>query len=151
MANRKINIDPEKIHLDFVEEVSVVMDNLENRDINNISITSDIAHISGYNLDEKKYLLGLNVVFTIKNDKNPIEFKFRYNFHYRIDNYDEMYSIKKDGSAFFSKLFVATLAGISYSTLRGIIIEKTSNNSWIRLTLPVINPSLILDSWIEKN
>lgn len=151
MADKAINIDPEKIHLDYVEEVSVVLDSFDNREINNISIASDIAHISGYNLNEKKYLIGLQVVFTINNDESPIEFKFRYNFHFRIDNYEEMYKIKDDGTPFFSKLFVATLAGISYSTLRGIIIEKTSSKSWIRLTLPVINPSLILDSWIEQN
>ncbi|RKE92336.1 hypothetical protein [Ichthyenterobacterium magnum] len=151
MENNKNIIDPEKIHLEFIEEISVSMGNIIDKNIANLSISTDIAHISGYNMADKKYLLGLKVVFTINHKDKPIEFKFRYNFHYRIDNYDEMYSLKEDGTPFFSKIFVATLAGISYSTLRGIIFEKTSNSSWVTLTLPVINPSLVLDSWIDQN
>lgn len=151
MVDKKINIDPEKIHLEFIEEVSVDINEIIDNDFTNLLITSDIAHISGHDLDNKKYLLGLKVVFTIHNKNQLIEFKFRYNFHFLIDNFDEMYSLKEDGTPFFSKLFVATLAGISYSTLRGIIFEKTSKNGLPTLTLPIINPSLILDSWIDQN
>ena len=151
MADKKINIDAEKIHLEFVEEVAVEMDNFEKNDIKNNTVGTEIAHISGYNIEDKKYLIGLMVVFTIKTDKDPIEFMFRYYFHFRIENYEEMYKVDEEGNPSFYKLFVATLAGISYSTLRGIIIEKTTKQALIRLTLPVINPSLILDSWIKQN
>lgn len=150
MKENKINIDPEKLHLEFIEEVSVDMDNISDIDFTNLSITTDIAHVSGHNLENKKYLLGLKVVFTINDPHEPLEFNFRYNFHYFVDNFHEMYTLNEDGTPFFSKLFVATLAGISYSTLRGIIFEKTSSIGLPSLTLPIINPSLILDSWIDQ-
>ena len=60
-----------------------------------------------------------------------------------------MYELGEDDKPIFSKQFVATLAGISYSTLRGIIFEKLLNSSWGSVTLPVINPNNILESWIE--
>ena len=61
-----------------------------------------------------------------------------------------MYTLNEEDIPVFKELFVATLAGISYSTLRGIIFEKTSDTPWGGLTLPVINPKLLLESWIEN-
>ncbi|MDA9262729.1 hypothetical protein N9P64_01330 [bacterium] len=150
MNENNNHIDPEKIHLEYIENVSVTMEEFELENQSNFSIATKIAHISGHNIEENKYLLGLKVVFSTTNLSKNLESKFRYNFHFSIDNLNEMYKLNKEGNPVFKKLFVATLAGISYSTLRGIIFEKTSNTNWKTLILPVINPSLILDSWIEK-
>ena len=144
------NIDPDKIHLDYIEKVRVSLDEYENLMKTTSSITTYVAHTGGYNLEESKYLFGLHIVFSNSEISEKLECEFRYNFHYTIDNLQEMYDLNEDGIPIFKKIFVATLAGISYSTLRGIIFEKTSKSNVGVLTIPVINPSTILDSWIKK-
>lgn len=156
MSDKKINIDPGKIHLNYIEEISVSIDNSIDLAELKPSLTIDVAHTTGHIIKENKFLFGLKLVFSTSNN-NPkkedlnCECKFRYNFHYIIDNLSEMFEINEDGNPVFKKAFVATIAGISYSTLRGIIFEKTSNSNWTSLVIPVIDPSLLLDSWISQD
>lgn len=149
MSELNNNIDPEKIHLEYIEKVTVTIDEFESQE-SNPPIAINIAHVSGHSIDENKYLLGLQVVLSTTDLPKTLECEFRYNFHFSVENLNEMYKLNEDNNPKFEKLFVATLAGISYSTLRGIIYEKTLNTNWGALALPIINPSKILDSWIEK-
>ncbi len=145
------HIDPNKIHLLFIEEVQVVIDELP-ESINAYSdVNTSIAHRSGYNLEESKFFLGIQLNASLSNDEDEFQMKFRFNFHFRIDNLKEMYSINRNGSPVFARPFVATLAGISYSTLRGIVFERVRVNSSWNVLLPVINPNTILDSWIKAD
>ena len=150
MTEKVLNIDPEQIHLVFIEEVSV---NISDTDMteNRVSfLGTNIAHLTAYDLEEKKFLFGFELLFTNNSESNNSEYKFRFNFHFIIDNLEEMYNLNEDGLPVFQKLFVATLSGISYSTLRGIVFEKTRKSNWDSIVLPVINPMNLLDSWIEQ-
>jgi hypothetical protein len=62
-----------------------------------------------------------------------------------------MYELEENEKPVFKELFAATLAGISYSTLRGIVFEKTKDSNWGALILPVVDPTILLKSWIEKD
>lgn len=150
MAKKEQNhINPEKIHLLRIEPKEVSISDLKEPYNPKESIDMKIAHISAHNLDEKGFLLGLDIVLTL-TDRVPEKIaRFRYAFHFVVDNLEEMYSLNEDKEAVFDKQFAATLAGISYSTLRGIIFEKLLNSSWGSVTVPVINPNKILESWIE--
>lgn len=150
MSESNNNIDPDKIHLEYIERVSVSLDEFKSMMETNNSISINAAHMSAHNIQENKYLLGLQIVFSTNDSLKTIECSFRYNFHFSVENLNEMYKLNEKDSPIFKKLFVATLTGISYSTLRGIIFEKTLNTDLGVLTLPVMNPSQILDSWIEK-
>ncbi|MGJ8715258.1 MAG: hypothetical protein ACSHXG_09165 [Maribacter stanieri] len=149
MAKKQNLINPEKIHLRQIEPLVVSISELKEPFNQEESIDMKIAHISAHNLDDKGFLLGLDVVLTLTDRKPEKVARFRYNFHFTIDNLENMYDIKEEEEPTFSRHFVATIAGISYSTLRGIIFEKLLNSSWGSVTVPVINPNNILESWIE--
>ena len=150
MTKKVLNIDPEKIHLVFIEEVSVNINDTDMAENRVTSFETNMAHLTAYNLEDKKFLFGLELLLTNNNESNNSECKFRYNFHFIIDNLEEMYNINNEGLPVFQKLFVGTLSGISYSTLRGIVFEKTRKSNWDSIILPVINPTNLLDSWIEQ-
>ncbi|RKR14844.1 hypothetical protein CLV91_0925 [Maribacter vaceletii] len=151
MAKKEQNhIDPEKIHLLQIESIETSISDLKEPFNNEETIDMKIAHVSAHNLDDKGFLLGLDLILTLTDRGVQSIARFRYDFHYRIDNLEQMYTIKSDGKPTFQKLFGATLAGISYSTLRGIIFESLSNSSWGSIVIPVINPINILENWIES-
>jgi len=142
------HIDPDKIHLLKIEPVEVSIAELDNL-VKDEEIDVKMAHLSAYNLEDKKFLLGLDIILKLP-EREPIPMsRFRYNFHFKIDNLEMLYSMNEENKPVFKKIFGGTLAGISYSTLRGIIYEKTTQSSWGSLTLPVINPIKIMDTWIE--
>lgn len=143
-------IDPEKIHLLQIEPLEVSISDLEVPFKSEEAIDMKIAHLSAQHLKDKRFLLGLDLILTLTDREVESKARFRYNFHYKIDNLEQMYSLKEDGEPTFKKVFGATLAGISYSTLRGIIFERLFNSSWGSITVPVINPVNILESWIER-
>ncbi|WP_299431142.1 hypothetical protein [uncultured Maribacter sp.] len=144
------HINPEKIHLLQIEPIEVSISDLKEPFNNEEAIDMKIAHVSAHNLDEKGFLFGLDLILTLTDRETQNTARFRYNFHYTIDNLEDMYIIKKGGKPTFAKIFGATLAGISYSTLRGIIFEILLNSSWGSITIPVINPTNILENWIES-
>ncbi|WP_291867938.1 hypothetical protein [Maribacter sp.] len=150
MAKKEQNhIDPEKIHLLQIEPLEVSITDLNEPFKNDEPIDMRIAHISAHKLEDKAFLLGLDLILALTDRESESIARFRYDFHFVVDNLEQMYSIKEDGEPTFKKIFGATLAGISYSTLRGIIFEKLLNSSWGSTTIPVINPNKILENWIE--
>jgi len=151
MSKKTLNIDPEKIHLVFIEEISVAINDTEEANNINPSLSTNVAHLTAYNLEGGKFLFGLQLLFSTNDQPKNFECKFRFNFHFVIDNLQEMYTLNEDNQPVFQKLFVATLAGISYSTLRGIVFERTSSSNRGSLLLPVINPSDLLESWIDQD
>ena len=150
MAKKEQNhIDPEKIHLLRIEPLEISISDLKKSFSLEESIDMKIAHISAHNIDENGFLMRLDVKLTLEDRKPKQTASFRYNFHFIVDNLKQMYSLQKNGEPVFSNLFASTLAGISYSTLRGVIFEKLLNSSWGAITIPVINPANILASWID--
>ncbi len=147
--NKQISIDPEKIHLVQIEPMEVFISEVKEPFNQEESIGMEIAHISGYDLDKKDFLLGLDIILTLENRIPEKTARFRYNFHFAIDNLEQMYNINEKDEPSFHKQFAATLAGISYSTLRGIMFEKLFHSSWGSTIVPVINPAKILERWID--
>ncbi|MGB5819830.1 MAG: hypothetical protein WBG90_10130 [Saonia sp.] len=150
MAKKTHHIDPEKIHLKHIEELYTDIGELEENLIPITSFDTKIAHKSAYNVSDNLFLLGLKAVFKAVDIEDQPECIFRVNFHFEVDNLDKMFTYNEEDIPIFQELFVATLAGISYSTFRGMIYEKTINSLWNGITLPVINPVRLLQSWIEN-
>jgi hypothetical protein len=142
-------IDPEKIHLLKIESISFEILDSETPISDNETIDFKIAHLSAHHLEDQRFLMGLELILTLDEREQKPKASFRYNFHFSIDNLQDMYQLDETKEPIFQKIFGATLAGISYSTLRGIIFEKLSNSTWGPITLPVIDPNQILNTWIE--
>ena len=150
MAKKEQNpIDPEKIHLLQIEPMEISISEVKEPFKLEESVDMKLAHISAHNLADNRFLLGLDIILTLEDRKPEKSARFRYDFHFAIDNLEQMLSFDKQNEPTFSRQFVATLAGISYSTIRGIMFEKLSSSSWGSIIVPVINPDKILESWIE--
>lgn len=150
MAKKEQNlIDPEKIHLLQIEPMEIFIPVIKESFKQEESVDMKIAHISAHDLDDNRFLLGLDIILTLADRKLERTARFRYDFHFAIDNLEQMHSLDDQNEPIFDRQFVATLAGISYSTLRGIISEKLSISSWGSIIVPVINPDKILESWID--
>jgi len=150
MAKKVNHIDPEKIHLKHIVELYADIGELV-ENLTPISLFgTKIAHKHAFNVSENLFLLGLKAVFKAVEIEDEPECSFRVNFHFEVDNLDDMFTYNDEDVPVFQEVFVATLAGISYSTFRGMIYEKTRDTLWNGLTLPVINPSILLKSWIEN-
>lgn len=149
MAKKAHNIDPNKIHLKHIEELYADIGELVGNHTPVAEFDTKIAHKHAFNVSENLFLLGLKAVFKAIEIEDEPECSFRVNFHFKVDNLGDMFTYNDEDVPVFQELFVATLAGISYSTFRGMIYEKTINTLWNGLTLPVINPSILLKGWIE--
>lgn len=144
-------IDPSKIHLNQIEPLKSAIKEIKKKIVADEAIDFKIGHINAHHLEEKRFLMGLELVLTLNERKSVEQAIFRYNFHFMIENLEEMYKLDEQGKPIFQKVFGATLAGISYSTLRGIVFEKLLNSSWGSITLPIIDPNSILETWIDGN
>lgn len=69
-----------------------------------------------------------------------INAKYDYQFFFRIENMDDFISNDK----VIHPELVTTLLSISYSTLRGIVLERTSSTFLGSVILPVVSPLKLL-------
>lgn len=132
-----------------MECIDISIDDLDQPYNPGEEIDMKIAHLSAHNLDDKAFLMGLDIILDL-SERSPLKSaRFRYDFHFVVDNLEQMYTLPEGGDPLFESQFGATLAGISYSTLRGVIFEKLQHTLWGQIILPIVNPNKILDSWIE--
>lgn len=104
---------------------------------------------TAFNLEEKnlRFRVYISIEGADKDDKpNGIRGEYDIEFHYHIENLDE-FVIKGDKSEeiFFRDDLGGTIAGISYSTARGIILDRTQATDLNGIILPVINPYNLLE------
>lgn len=101
---------------------------------NQPGIVLDFAH----NLDEELMRIDLGITL---ND-NVISEVF---FHYKIENLKRFYQINEEKIVKFNSAFISQLSGISYATLRGLVLALTRNTS--NVLLPIIDPRLIVETF----
>lgn len=102
---------------------------------------------SAFNFDDNRmrFRLFLKLSGRDKNEKPVgIEGEYDIEFHYQIENLND-FIIKEEGEDFsVGDDLGGTIAGISYSTARGIILERTNGTDFNGIILPVINPKELL-------
>ncbi|MEQ9300969.1 MAG: hypothetical protein RIF33_20510 [Cyclobacteriaceae bacterium] len=71
-------------------------------------------------------------------------------YSYIVENLSE-FAEDEDGQKLVSASLGATIAGISYSTARGIVLDRTQATDFNGVLLPIINPHRLLgeDSFSE--
>ena len=82
----------------------------------------------------------------IDKEKNQLGLEAEYGieFHYYIDNLNE-YLVQTEGNdARINSILGVTLCGISYSTARGIVLERMQGTYFDGVILPVVNANQIL-------
>jgi len=104
---------------------------------NHPGIVLDFAH----NLDEE--LMRIDLGMTL--DGNIIS---EVIFHYKIENLERFYKISEEKIVNFDNAFISQLCGISYATLRGLVLALTRNAS--NVLLPIVDPQMIVETFQKK-
>ncbi|RXG21110.1 hypothetical protein [Leeuwenhoekiella aequorea] len=100
-------------------------------------IVLDFAH----NLEEE--LMRIDLGMTL--DGNVIS---EVIFHYKIEKLERFYEISEGKMVNFDNAFISQLCGISYATLRGLVLALTRNAS--NVLLPIVDPQLIVETFHNK-
>jgi hypothetical protein len=103
---------------------------------------------SGFNLDENYQLFKLFIKvqgFGKDGEEVRVEGEYHIDFHFIIENLKDFIT-KESGEDSFSvdSNLGATIAGIAYSTSRGIILDRTQTTDFNGVIIPVINPMSLL-------
>lgn len=105
---------------------------------NHPGIVLDFAH----NIEEE--LMRIDLGITLEGKITSEVF-----FHYKIEKLDRFYQISEEGIVNFNNAFISQLCGISYATLRGLVLALTRNTS--NVLLPIVDPKLIVETFQNKN
>jgi hypothetical protein len=139
-------IDTNKIHLNKVKIAASYLKE-ENISTEVKSFRSSFNFSSGYNLEKKRIKNTLSVEIKAEKLSSPsqtLEAGYTMDFIFEVDNLEELSTINEDSSVAISEHLAATLAGICYSTLRGIVLAKTQGTSLNGILLPVLDPYSLL-------
>lgn len=101
---------------------------------------------SAFNFDEGKIRIRLDIELIGTNDKGDdlgLRGEYGIEFHYHVENFDDFIEIE-DNKKLISGLLGGTLIGISFSTARGIILNRTQGTFFNGVILPVIDPNSLL-------
>jgi hypothetical protein len=148
MSNNPIVI-PEKIHLQNIRVINGSIDTDPEFNVKEIDGFETYFEVTtGINEEKNAVRLVVTAKF-IGMDKSDTALKanaeYKVDFHFMVENLLDF--LVKDGEPPATKLHSilgATLAAISYSTLRGIVLTRTQGTILDGIILPVINPSHLL-------
>lgn len=146
-------INPEKIHLENVDILKARI----NSEFEAWSDEADefqfsVSYNNGFNLQEKRVRCELEInVNKLSIEKKTIaESSFTISYVYRIEDFDTFVE-EKEGGIVFNVAMAATLAGISFSTGRGILLTRFQGTIFKDFILPVIDPKKMLDDKIVQH
>lgn len=140
-------IIPEKIHLNQIkwikEDTIILQDKLSKNPVYNFSISYNMMH----NLE--KEIVKIRLFVDMKGAIDGKEIKqggnYEVDFLFQIDDLKNHYQILED-KPIFNGVFVATLLGICYSTLRGMLFSAWKDTILNGVILPVISVPELLNS-----
>lgn len=150
-------IIPEKIRIVQIaitrSNVDCDLESLKDKDVHGFEMK--VGHNIAYNFDDKMCRVRLRLEFIgVSEDHEHLELNgnFTFEYHFLVENMEDLIKRIKNGIQ-LDRLLPATLLGMSYSTARGVILERTSNTPFSGIILPAVDPNLILneqDFVIEK-
>ena len=140
-------IVPEKIHLvqvNWIKENTILLE--EKLDCNP-TYDFQVAHSMMHNLEKEIVKIRIYVDMNGEINEKTIDQGGNYevDFIFKIDDFDDQYTVEAD-KPIFNGAFVATLLGISYSTLRGMLLTIWKDTKLKSVILPVIAVPELLKS-----
>ena len=108
------------------------------------------------NLDEK--IVGLKHTIYIdtlnkKQEELEIRASYTHEFIFRVDNLQDFVDSPEENEEKeenIDPILLGTLAGIAYSTVRGIVMNRTQGTALNAVILPVIDPKKLTDLTVEE-
>jgi len=123
----------DEIQIDTISFDNKLLQSFSPNEKENVGVVLDFAH----NRQDERVLIELSL--TIDG-----MIKATVSFHYKITDLSRFYTVEND-IANFDKPFLSQLCGISYATLRGMLLSSTAETS--NALLPIIDPNLIVDTY----
>jgi len=135
-------MDPLKIHLTNIVKLNEnVFPDCQNYKAEELGM--DISHQMMHNLEQKKVKLNMQIAFICNHPPAEKLAIFAYDFFYNVDDLELHYQMS-NGKPLFDGVFVSTLLGMTYSTIRGILFQQSTEPPLNNIILPVINvPDLL--------
>jgi hypothetical protein len=140
MEKKTAQIVVSDIHLIKVEVVKQRLDVAAYKRIKKPGL--NVGHRFLHNIDDER--VKLSFVFSFQNAQKQAVLFFQIDFHFQISHLSNFYVLKEANLPVFNAQLVATLIGISFSTSRGIILEKLNNAGIPNVILPVVSPQAIM-------
>ena len=100
-----------------------------------------IGQLPAFDMEKLLYFVKLDLILTGLNEEDqPLGLSARYtiNFAFKVDNLNELVKVEENNTL-IDNFLAATIIGMSYSTARGIILERTQGTFFNGAILPVIN------------
>lgn len=106
--------------------------------------------VTGWNIDHETS----TIMFSIRIDLQGVDKKakeiglkgyYELGFRFKVTNLKEL-TQKIQGNDAVDGSLLATIAGIAYSTTRGIVMERTAGTFFNGVILPVIDPKQLLQN-----
>lgn len=149
-------VDPLKIYLLSVKILKAhfeVGEELMDQSVEIGDYNVDLGSNIGFNLEDKLVRFRLNIFLSAKDKEGlDIDIKGRYciDFTFHIENLQEFIHANEEEESFsVDDSLAATIAGISYSTSRGIILDRTQATDFNGVLLPVIDPYSLLEQEVK--
>ena len=148
--NKDRIIDPEKIHVVDIKTSKGSIDAATDVDTNAIAGHRFQFELgTGLTADEKVVGLNLQVnieAVDIENNVLQIKGSYTHEIIFVIDNLEDFLELDEETEHKYriDALLGSTIAGIAFSTVRGIIFTRTQGTSLGAVILPVINPQKLI-------
>jgi hypothetical protein len=84
------------------------------------------------------------LILSLTDSKNKEVLFLQTDYHYQIDDINNLYEINDKHIPVFFASLVVTLLGISLSTSRGILFEKLNSCGIHNAVIPVVSPVKLL-------
>ena len=155
-AKRKVSIDSDKIHLHAIKVFKVhfeASEEFRSRFQEVKSYTTDAALDSAFNFEEKQCRIRLYIKLTAVDEQEKpkgLEAEYGIEFHFMVENLDSFLIHEKQNQVKIDGILGNTLASISYSTARGIILERLQGTYFDGVVLPVIDPNHLMESEVAE-
>jgi|GEM_PF-2256879 len=137
--NNNTNLISEEIrmhNIDIIKSSIVELQSTEIPKTENQGVDTQFDTIM-HNIHEKRIKTRISVDVNVDN----IKAEFIIDFHFKINNLNEFYTLNNENHPIFSRLLIDNLLDMSYSTIRGIVFEKISNSikHGRTIILPILN------------
>ncbi len=109
----------------------------------------ETATDSAFNFKDKLCRFRLFLKFSaIDKEKNllGLEAEYGIEFHYSVKNLNDFLVHTEGNDVRIDSVLGTTLCGISYSTARGIILERMQGTYFDGVILPIVEPSKLLQN-----
>ncbi len=143
----KIIVNPDNIHMLSVDILKArIQSDFDSLGEESSEFQFNMSFLNGFNTAEKLIRCELEINVDKKNQEGRIiaESSFTISFVYQVENFEDFVE-EKEGGIVFNVAMAATLAGIAFSTTRGILLSRFQGTVFKDFILPVIDPKKMLE------